>query len=83
MTYCGGLVDASPESTGTARLGVSLPERGKPSDALSLGIDRPASTIRVLAPMRDKPPTQQIERALARLVVMANDVKLLTRRDVV
>ena len=32
--------------------------------------------------MRDQPPAQQIERALARLVVMADDVKLLTRRHV-
>ena len=33
--------------------------------------------------MRDQTPPQQIERALARLVVMTDDVKLLTRRDVV
>jgi exodeoxyribonuclease V alpha subunit len=33
--------------------------------------------------MRDQAPTQQIQRALARLVVMADDVKFLTRRDVV
>ena len=33
--------------------------------------------------MLDQAPTQQIEGALAGLVVMADDVKLLTRRDVV
>ena len=33
----------------------------------------------VLSPMRVQPPTQQVKRALARLVVLADNVKFLTR----
>ena len=46
-------------------------------------VDGPASTLRVLAPIRDQAPLEQVERALARLVVLANDQKLLARRSVV
>jgi hypothetical protein len=66
-----------------APLGIGHTEGRQARNAFGPGVDRLASATRVLAPMRDQPPPQQIERALAGFVVLADDVKLLTRRDVV
>ena len=47
------------------------------------GVNRFASAARVLAPVRNQAPKQQIEGTFAVLVVLANDVQKLTWCDVV
>ena len=66
-----------------ASLSISVPEHGEPRDALGLGVDGPLAALRVLAPVRDQAPLDQIERALARLMVLPNDQEFLARRTIV
>jgi hypothetical protein len=40
---------------------------------LRFGEDRLATAGRVVAPMRDQPPAQEVERALAGVVIFPND----------
>jgi hypothetical protein len=88
LLLCSGSFDGSPlkeafNGSDTAPLRVGRAKGRQACNAFRPRVDRFASATGVLAPMRDQPPTQQIERALARFVVMTDDVKLLTRSNVV
>jgi hypothetical protein len=66
-----------------AALCVSGAKCRKPRDGFGTRVDRLAPPFGVLAAVRDQAPAQQFERALAGLVLFANDVKELARRDII
>jgi hypothetical protein len=66
-----------------APLSIGFPEHGQLGDVLRLGIDGPAATLRVAAPVWDQAPLDQVERSLACLVVLPNDQQLLAGRSIV
>src|SRR5436305_10196199 len=68
--------DAPPPS-------VCVPERGKRSNPLGLGVDRLASALRIAAPVRDQSPFQEIQGSFARLRGLPDDEQFLARRGVV
>jgi hypothetical protein len=49
---------------------------------LAFGVDRLRSALPLVAPVRNKPPPQRVERGPARPVVTTNDQKVLARRSV-
>jgi hypothetical protein len=65
-----------------AALGIGIPERGQIPHRLALGVDWLAAALRIFAPIRDKAPTQRVERYLAGLVLAADDQQALARRGV-
>jgi hypothetical protein len=63
-------------------LAISLPKRRECPDGLAFGVDRLAATLGVLAPIRDEPPAERIERYLASLVVAPDHQQVLARRAI-
>jgi hypothetical protein len=57
---------------------MSLPEGWEFGDAFSLGIDGLATARKVLAPIGDQAPLNQVERALSCFVVLADYKQFLT-----
>ena len=82
-TFDGAPLEKTIDWHDAAALSVSVTEHRAPGDALSLGVNGLASTSRVLAPMGNQPPLDQVERALACLMVFTNDQQLLAWRTVV
>ena len=66
-----------------APLGVGRAEHRRRGHALGGGVDGLELRRRLLDPVRDEPPPQPVEMALARLGVLADDPVLLARRAVV
>ena len=56
---------------------------GSLATGLCLGVNGVASALFILAPVWDQAPLDQVERALARLVVRPNDQQLLAWRSIV
>src|SRR5439155_21306174 len=63
--------------------GVGVPKARQRLRGLGLRVSGLAPTLRVSAPVRNQPPAQQIERALAGRVVLPDDEQLLAGRTVV
>ena len=61
---------------------VCVPEHGELLHCLALGVDRRRLRLR-LGPVRDEAPAQQVKRALAGVVVLADGPQLLPRGRVV
>lgn len=56
---------------------VGVAERRQRPHGLGLGVDRLASALRVLGPIRDQPPAQSIKRDLAGIMIAPDDEQVL------
>ena len=66
-----------------AALGISRAEGRELRHGFGARVDRLASAVGVPAAVRDQAPAQQIERALAGFVVLADHIKELARRGII
>jgi hypothetical protein len=66
-----------------AALGISSAKGRKPCHRFGTRVDRLAPAFGILAAVRDQAPAQQFERALAGLMIFADNVKELARRDII
>jgi hypothetical protein len=61
---------------------IALPERGQIPHSLALGVVRFSAAFQIIAPIRDKAPTERLERYLSGLVIATDDQQFLARRGV-
>src|SRR5207245_892385 len=61
---------------------ISLAKGRQVNNCLCLGVDRLASSSRVLAPIRNQAPTKRVERYFSSVMITPDDEQFLTGRSV-